>query len=389
MSSDLDIQLRKDALPPNSEILFKVHGKKPCGDAVQTKRFFGLSCPMTIKGRTVPEALIMAVLQEHGLSKTLPTVIDGQGNTKAFYWQPVGGKSHCPSVWPFEWDGIACSITGHGGCIDFRVHDMTPGVGERVVNGILSELYKRAPVPEPRTLLVYQNRAQYAGSDHVWQQFGTRQHRDMETMYMPYEMKEKLIQQMKKFYSMSATYDRYGIVWKRVHLFHGPPGSGKSSMVAALASTFQLNVAQLAISKDLDSAKLALLFQSVPDRTCVLLEDVDALFTERHAETGVSFSALLNALDGIATKRGLVVFITSNHLVKLDPALVRPGRVDCLVEFHLPGMEELRLALKTLGPEYDSEHEAFLAANLGLSIAALQQHLFNCKLEERKSIMAF
>jgi hypothetical protein len=389
-TADLDIQLRKDALPPNAEVVFKVQERKPHGEPMQNKRFFGFVClggNIDLGDRRCTETDLLNLLQEHGLPKTLPVTVDPRGVADRFYWQPVGGRHHCPSAWAFDWDGVPCSITGNNGMIDIRVHDMTPGTGERVIQALFDELYRRAPAPLPRTLAIYQNRAPYPGADHAWSQFGSRQHRSLKTLYLGGDLKARLVQQMKKFYTMEGIYDRYGLVWKRVHLFHGPPGSGKSSTVVALASLFGLNVAQLAITTDLDSGKLSRLFQNVPDKTCVLLEDVDALFVERHAETQVSFSALLNALDGIATKRGLVVFMTSNHLPKLDPALVRAGRVDCLVEFHLPGVGELRLALQALAPDAAAEHEVYLERNPGQTIAELQQHLFNCMLEERASIL--
>ena len=64
------------------------------------------------------------------------------------------------------------------------------------------------------------------------------------------------------------------------------------------------------------------------------MEDVDAIFIERtgaHKGEGVSFSGLLNAIDGVAAQEGRIFFMTTNHIDKLDPALVRPGRCDVKV----------------------------------------------------------
>lgn len=70
----------------------------------------------------------------------------------------------------------------------------------------------------------------------------------------------------------------------------------------------------------------------------MLLEDVDAAFLSRDlaAENPVkyqglgrlTFSGLLNALDGVASTEARIVFMTTNHVDRLDPALIRPGRVD-------------------------------------------------------------
>ena len=46
-------------------------------------------------------------------------------------------------------------------------------------------------------------------------------------------------------------------------------------------------------------------------------------------------SCLLNILDGLSCKSGIIIFITTNHIEKLDPALIRPGRIDCVIELGL------------------------------------------------------
>jgi SpoVK/Ycf46/Vps4 family AAA+-type ATPase len=210
----------------------------------------------------------------------------------------------------------------------------------------------------------------------------------METIYINKDIKNKLINQLAKFYISSDMYDKYGITWKRVHLFHGPPGSGKTSTVLALASIFGKNICKLTLTPDLNSQHIELLFQSIPEESFLLLEDVDALFTERTSKTAIDFSTLLNCMDGLTTKRGLVVFMTTNHVTKLDKAFIRPGRVDMCIEFNLPGKDELHEALKVLGEKYEHEHEEFLKRHTtDMSIAVLQKHLFECMMEEKKSIL--
>lgn len=93
-------------------------------------------------------------------------------------------------------------------------------------------------------------------------------------------------------------------------------------------------------------------------------------------------------MDGIATVRGLVLFMTTNHIHKLDSAFIRPGRVDCCVEFNLPGREELKSALTVLGSDYKHDHEEYLDRNPDISIAALQKHLFDCIMQEKTSILS-
>ncbi len=79
----------------------------------------------------------------------------------------------------------------------------------------------------------------------------------------------------------------------------------------------------------------------MPQRCVVLLEDVDAAFTSREGNGSnknsdgvgaqISFSGLLNALDGVSCGDSRILFMTTNYVDRLDPALVRPGRVDLKV----------------------------------------------------------
>lgn len=93
--------------------------------------------------------------------------------------------------------------------------------------------------------------------------------------------------------------------------------------------------------RELNNEQLNQLFNSTPPRSVILLEDVDAAFVQRDSESqnGVTFSGLLNALgepsslpspppDGVAAQEGGLLFMTTNKFELLDPALIRPGRVD-------------------------------------------------------------
>jgi chaperone BCS1 len=86
---------------------------------------------------------------------------------------------------------------------------------------------------------------------------------------------------------------------------------------------------------------------SAASRSILLLEDVDAAFVGRSAADGtasssrITFSGLLNAIDGVAAQEGRVLFMTTNHVEKLSEALVRPGRVDVRLEFKLADRQQV------------------------------------------------
>jgi len=78
-------------------------------------------------------------------------------------------------------------------------------------------------------------------------------------------------------------------------------------------------------------------FQDTPHNSILLLEDVDSLFSvDRKASNSkakLSFSGLLNALDGVTAASGQIIILTTNHRERLDKAVTRNGRVDLHIPF--------------------------------------------------------
>lgn len=143
----------------------------------------------------------------------------------------------------------------------------------------------------------------------------------------------RLIDDLNQFLQDETWYHERGIPYRRGYLFYGPPGNGKTSVITALASKFDMDVGILNLKSDLDDDDLTDALANIPPSTILLLEDIDCIASGRETEGGVSFSGLLNALDGLSAAHGQIVFMTTNHLDKLDPALIRPGRCDVQKEF--------------------------------------------------------
>lgn len=147
-----------------------------------------------------------------------------------------------------------------------------------------------------------------------------------------------LCDDIQKFQNSEEWYQKRGIPYRRGYLLYGPPGTGKTSFTLAVAGALKLNICYLNLSSGrLDDDDLNDVLSSAPDNSIILLEDIDAIFVQRESVTqghqrGVSFSGLLNALDGVRSQEGSILFMTTNHREKLDPALLRPGRCDVHVE---------------------------------------------------------
>ena len=162
--------------------------------------------------------------------------------------------------------------------------------------------------------------------------------------------KEHLLQDVAQFRRSKQRYQRLGVPYHRGYLFYGPPGTGKTSLVSALAAHFGLSVYIVNLS-DFSDRSLMSAINDVPAHSVLLFEDIDCMRSSQpravadsgagqngsvalgakenvSTQNGVTLSGLLNVLDGFYAPTGVLFVMTTNHVEKLDPALLRPGRID-------------------------------------------------------------
>ena len=180
----------------------------------------------------------------------------------------------------------------------------------------------------------------YSVRNFDWVPLGTpRRKRPLASVVLDKGVKEDIVNDARDFLARRQWYVDRGIPYRRGYLLYGPPGSGKSSFIQALAGELDYSVAMINLSEvGVTDDKLAFLLTKLPERSIVLLEDADSAFVNRrrrdtdgYSGGTVTFSGLLNALDGLSAGEERIAFLTTNHVELLDPALIRPGRVDMMV----------------------------------------------------------
>jgi chaperone BCS1 len=213
-----------------------------------------------------------------------------------------------------------------------------------------------------------------------WSRARLGNNRKLDSVVLKAGQKEGVVGDLQRFFASRERYETLGIPWRRGYLLYGPPGTGKTSLVTALASELSLNVCVLSLaSPNVTDEKIGALLSSVPTRSIILIEDVDAFFQQRSkadVQVKVSYSGFINALDGVASHEGSVVFLTTNHPDRIDEAAIRSGRVDFRMELGPCDSDQLeRMFLKFFDDADAAKRFAAAVPGDTWSPAAVQERL--------------
>lgn len=195
-----------------------------------------------------------------------------------------------------------------------------------------------------------------------------------ETLALEPELKNQLVDDLTAFADGKEFYQKIGRAWKRGYLLYGPPGSGKSSLIAAMANFLCYDVYDLELSKVADNSELRALLIQTTNRSIIVIEDIDcsidltgdrltktrrsssssiakkARTASDHGEENgrVTLSGLLNFTDGLWSCCGeeRVIIFTTNHRDTVDPALLRCGRMDVHVSLGTCGVHAFKQLVK-------------------------------------------
>ncbi|XP_045812322.1 AAA-ATPase At3g28580-like [Trifolium pratense] len=234
-----------------------------------------------------------------------------------------------------------------------------------------------------RRLKLYTNNPSDEWWDTKWSHTSFEHPAKFETLAMEPEKKEEIIQDLVKFKKGKEYYAKVGKAWKRGYLLFGPPGTGKSTMIAAIANFMNYDVYDLELTTVKDNNALKRLLTDTSSKSVIVIEDIDCSLdltgqrkkkkkekdndeekekvkkksdgeeedeaeNKKKRKSEVTLSGLLNFIDGIWSSCGgeRIIIFTTNFVDKLDPALIRRGRMDKYIEMSYCSYQAFKVLAK-------------------------------------------
>lgn len=144
------------------------------------------------------------------------------------------------------------------------------------------------------------------------------------------ELKQRIVDDLDRFSKNKEWYKERGKPWMRSYLLYGPSGTGKSSMIAAMAKFLRLDIYDLNIKELGWNSGIKLLLHGMSNRSMLVVEDIDCFINQSGKAGDFSLSGLLGFVDWMWASTGeeRVLVFTAKKKERVDPVLLLPGRLD-------------------------------------------------------------
>jgi hypothetical protein len=199
--------------------------------------------------------------------------------------------------------------------------------------------------------------------------------RSNKSIYLPDDSYSKVLNDLNSFYHNKKRYQELEVPHVRTYMLHGLPGTGKTSMIYTIATELNKNIAILDFSNEnMSDSSIRRAVYKMPENTILCMEDMDALFSKdrKSDKSTITFSGVLNILDGIIKNPGMVIFMTTNLLENIDDKAMK-RRVDYYLKFELMKKEQIENMVRHFYPDQDSKKFISLVSKLQLTPCILQK----------------
>nr|XP_043634034.1 AAA-ATPase At3g50940-like [Erigeron canadensis] len=270
-------------------------------------------------------------------------------NGVKFYWSAVAKKT--PTRHYYNHDDSSSSSRSDERFLELTFHRDHK---DMVINDYLPFIMKDAEMKkleQKNVKLFTVNTTVRYSRPLAWKSVNLDHPATFETLAMDVDTKEMVMKDLDRFLERREHYRKVGKAWKRGYLLYGPPGTGKSSLIAAMANYLNFDIYDLELTDVKSNSELRTLLIATGNRSILVVEDIDCSVElhdrvaveagrakekeKKKEDKNVTLSGFLNFIDGLWSSCGdeRIIIFTTNHKDKLDPALIRPGRMD--VHIHM------------------------------------------------------
>ncbi|MBL4898276.1 MAG: AAA family ATPase [Colwellia sp.] len=248
---------------------------------------------------------------------------------------------------------ISCLIENH-------LNVQTGSIREKIIigtdhpdQGVLLEFYDKAQTRYGLQKTINIDRISIKSNGSLIIKHKSVNNRLMDSVHLSSNTINHIVNDMNRFFDVEL-HQRLGLTRKYNMLLHGLPGTGKTSLVKAIASKFELGISVITFNPKMTDDDLHQCFEMVGPNQICLFEDFDRLFNgeTNEASNCISLSAILNLLDGVETNDSIVI-ITANHHRNFDPAIRR--RFDRVIKFGLMVEQQIRDMFLKFFPNQQSD----------------------------------